>query len=93
MLNDLSGSPTSDDFLARLEQAEAVVALDRSKLPPGWFDYGPGVNRSCDAVVAHVMLDKQFVRVEDAPVTGLPPLFVFVRRDLRSAANISQNRR
>ncbi len=84
VLHDLSGS-LPPKFLKRLEGAEAVVMLDRSKLPTSWFAYGPALNRSCDFALAHLANDRQFLRVEDYPAAGLPPLLVFVRRDLRSA--------
>ncbi len=84
VLHDLSSS-LPPRFLKRLEAAEAVVMLDRSKLPTSWFDYGPALNRSCDFALAHLANNRQFLRVEDYPAAGLPPLLVFVRRDLRSA--------
>ena len=84
VLHDLSGA-SPEKFLRRLEGAEAVVALDRSSLPSEWFEYGPNLNRNCGPAVAHLLADRRFIRVLDYPSEGLPPLFVFVRRDLQAA--------
>ena len=92
VLHDLSGS-TPEKFLPRLEQAESVVALDRASLPPEWFEYGPNLNRNCGPAVAHLLNDRRFVRVLDYPSEGLPPLFVFVRRDLQAAQADARSRR
>ena len=92
VLHDLSGSAPGE-FLRRLETAEAVVALDRSKLPPTWFDYGPRLNQSCDFAVAHLRGDERFRRVEDFPTADLPPILVFVRRDLQTARAVDPTQR
>jgi len=79
VLHDLSGG-TPDEIVRRLAGADAVVALDRSRLPAEWFAYGPKLNRGCLGAIVYLGLSPEFRRVEAIPTEGLPPLLVFVRK-------------
>ncbi len=78
VLHDLSGG-TPDEIVRRLARADAVVALDRGRVPAGWFGYGPKLNRGYFDAVIYLGMSPEFRRVESFPPDGLPPLLVFVR--------------
>ncbi len=91
VLHDLSADDPAT-FGRRIADAQAVVALDRSKIPADWFAYGPGLNRNLDDGVAFLRRSPEFERVEVDPAADLPPLLIFVRKDRPVRAPIAPRR-
>jgi hypothetical protein len=63
-----------------LEQADAVVVLERSDLPDNVVQFAPGLNRGYSAVVEKLGKNTNFRRVKLPAIGGVPKLSVYVRQ-------------
>jgi len=78
VLHDLSKAGLAE-YNQRIPDADAVVALDRGRIPTSWFAYGPELNKGCDQIVDHLEHDERFFRIHHFNHADVPPLLVFVR--------------
>ena len=79
VLHDLSRADP-EEYARRIPGADAVVALDRGRIPAGWFAYGPELNKGCDRMIDLLDHDRRFSRVAFPRERHLPPLLVYVKK-------------
>ncbi len=70
-----------EEFDRRIGDADAVIGLDRSKIPVEWFAYGPGLNKSSDFVIQQLRDSDRFEQIRDLPPLNLPPCLIFIRKE------------
>jgi len=80
VLHDLS-KVGREEFDRRIGDADAVIGLDRSKIPVEWFAYGPGLNKSSDFVIQQLRDSDRFEQIGDLPPLNLPPCLIFIGKE------------